>query len=110
MPKFYGPIGYARFEETSPGAWNEIITERNVIGDVIKMNRRLENTNNINDNVNIRNTFSIIADAYAYENFSNMRYIKWMGVLWKITDVEVQRPRLILTVGGLYNGNQTRTT
>lgn len=104
MGKFYGVIGYAETSETAPGVWTEGITERTYAGDIIRNTRRLQSNENINDDITVNNTFSIVADPYAYQNFHAMRYIKWMGASWKISNVEVQRPRLILTVGGVYNG------
>jgi hypothetical protein len=104
MAKFYGPIGYAESKEKSPGVWEDTISEHNYYGDVIRNIRRMENSENVNDNINVDNQISIVADAYAYQNFFAIRYIKWMGALWKVAKVDVQRPRLILTIGGVYNG------
>ena len=104
MAKFYGEIGYAETVETTPGVWIEFITERNYSGDVIRNTRRWQTGENLNDDLIINNLFSIVADPFAYQNFHAMRYIKWMGASWKITNVEVQRPRLILTIGGAYHG------
>ena len=105
MGKFYGTIGYAITEETSPGVWKEQIVERNYFGDSLRnISRRYENSGGINDNIRISNDISILADAFAYENFSHMRYVEFMGAKWIIANVEVQRPRLILTLGGVYNG------
>jgi hypothetical protein len=104
MGKFYGEIGYAEQVETSPGIWEDVITERNYIGDEIKTISRVRSGENLNDDLTVDNRLSIIADPFAYEKFHTMRYVKWMGILWKITSVEIQRPRLILTVGGVYNG------
>lgn len=106
MAKFYGEIGYAETIETSPGVWTEQITKRNYFGDVIRNTRRLQSTDQLNDNINISNEISIIADPYANDHFHAMRYVELMGTKWKITSVEVQYPRLILTLGGLYNGEQ----
>lgn len=103
MAKFYGVIGYAETKETAPGVWREVITERSYYGDVIRNTRRWEGSEHLNDDLNINNLISIVADAYANENFFAIRYITWMGSKWKVTNVEVQRPRLILTIGGLYN-------
>ena len=103
MAKFYGVIGYSETKETKSGVWKECVTEKNYYGDVLQFNRRLETSDNLNDNLNINNKISIIADPFAYENFRLIRYIKWMGSKWKITNVEVQYPRLILTIGGIYN-------
>jgi hypothetical protein len=105
MAKFYGAIGYAETSETAPGVWTEGITERNYSGDVLKNSSRWQQAGDkVNDDLTIDNLISIIADPFAYQNFHTMRYIKWMGASWKITKVDVQRPRLILTMGGVYNG------
>lgn len=104
MAKYYGPIGFAVTEETSPGVWKELTTERNYYGDLIQNIRRLQTTDQVNDNIDISNRISIVADPYANQNFHAMRYAEFMGARWKITNVDVQPPRLILTLGGLYNG------
>ena len=104
MAKYYGKIGYAETVETNPGVWTEQITERSDYGDMIRNTRRLQSAEQVNDNINIANDLSIIADPYAINNFHTMRYAEFMGAKWKISNVEVQYPRLILTLGGLYNG------
>ena len=106
MAKFYGRIGYANTVETTPGVHEEQITERTYYGDLVRNVRNLQTSDQLNDNVNIANEISIVADPFAYQNFHSMRYVEFMGALWKITKVEVQHPRLILTVGGVYNGEQ----
>lgn len=103
MAKFYGKVGYADTTETAPGVWTEVITEREYYGDVLRISRRLQSTEQLNDDIIIDNEFSIVADPFAYQNFHSMRYIEWMGAKWKITKVNVQSPRLILSVGGVYN-------
>jgi len=110
MAKFYGVVGYAETKETTPGVWTETITERKYRGDITRNARRLEGTSQVNDNITINNTISICADAYAYQNFFAIRYVEWMGANWKVTNVEVQRPRLILTIGGVYNGDEAGTS
>ena len=104
MAKYYGKIGYAETVETNPGVWTEQITERSYYGDMIRNTRRLQSAEQVNDNINITNDLSIIADPYAINNFHTMRYAEFMGAKWRISNVEVQYPRLILTLGGLYNG------
>ena len=104
MAKIYGTIGYVKTVETEPGMWEEQKTERQYSGELVKNTRRLESSGGVNDNVNISNEVSIVADPYAYENFHAMRYINFMGAKWKISNVEVRYPRLILTIGGVYNG------
>jgi hypothetical protein len=104
MAKFYGPIGYAELVETKPGVWQEEITERNYYCEITRNSRRFESSGNLNDNLNISNEFSIVADPFARDNFHKMRYIEFRGSRWKITNVEDRYPRLILSVGGVYNG------
>ena len=105
MAKFYGKIGYGVTEETSPGVWVEQITERNYYGDIVRNTRRLQTVDQLNDNINIANEFSIVADPYAMDNFHSMRYIEFMGTKWKISNVDASSyPRLIISVGGVYNG------
>lgn len=103
MAKFCGVIGYAMTNETEPGIYEEQIIENEYYGDVIRNTRRLKEAAKVNDDINISNQISIIADPFANHNFYAMRYIVFMGVKWKIVEVEVQHPRLILTIGGLYN-------
>lgn len=104
MAKFYGAIGFVETVETSPGVWEESATERNYSGDVVKDSKRWQAGENLNDNLTVNNKISIIADPFAYDNFSMIRYVKWMGASWKITNVDVERPRLLLSIGGVYNG------
>lgn len=104
MAKYYGKIGFAESVESAPGVHVEKIVERNYYGDLVRNSRRLQSANQLNDNINISNEISIVADPYADKNFHMMRYIEFMGTKWKISNVEVQPPRLILTVGGVWNG------
>lgn len=104
MPKWYGVIGYAETVETTPGVWKEQVTKRNYYGDLTRNTRRLQTADKLNDDINISNELSIVADPYAMNNFHSMRYAEFMGTAWKITNVEVQYPRLILSLGGVWNG------
>ena len=103
MPKFYGAVGYAKTVETSPGVSVEQITERNYYGDVIRNTRRLQGTDKVNDDINVSNEISIVADPYANDHFYAIRYVVFQGAKWKVSNVDVQYPRLILSLGGLYN-------
>lgn len=104
MAKFYGAIGFAETVEVRPGVISDKITERNYSGDLIRNTRRLQSGNQLNDDIVVSNEISIIADPYANQNFHSMRYVTFMGAKWKISNVEVMYPRLILTLGGVYNG------
>lgn len=104
MAKWFGKIGYAEPVETAPGVWEEQITVREYYGDLIRNTRRLQTADKVNDDININNELSIVSDPYAIDHFWSMRYAEFRGAKWKITNVEVQYPRLILSLGGLYNG------
>lgn len=104
MAKHYGPIGYAESVEVRPGVWKDQITERMYYMDIVRNSRRLQSSETLNDDINISNKVSIIADPFAEQNFHLMKYVEFMGAKWKITNVEVEHHRLVLSVGGVYNG------
>ncbi len=107
MSKYYGKIGYAEFVETAPDVYQQVITEREYFGDVIKDTRKWVGTQHLNDDLNISNRISIVSDPYAYSNFHSMVWCEFMGAKWKVTNVEVAYPRLILDLGGVYNEQST---
>lgn len=107
MAKFYGVIGYAETVETKPGVWRPQEIRREYFGDLTRNSSSYESSGQANDNLRIANEISIVADPYARQNFHSMRYVEFMGAKWKITKVEVQYPRLILTIGGVYNDGKT---
>jgi hypothetical protein len=104
MARFFGKIGYGKTEETAPGVWEKTITVRSYYGDVLRNSRRLEAGETVIPDLTVTNTISIVADAYANENFFAILYVEWMGALWTISEVEVQSPRLLLRLGKVYNG------
>ena len=104
MAKYYGKVGFAEQVQVSPGVWEDKIIERNYYGDLIRNTRRYQTADKVNDDLNISNEISIIADPYARLNFHKLKYVEFMGAKWKVSNVDVQYPRLILSVGGVYNG------
>jgi hypothetical protein len=104
MAKFHGVIGYGKSTEVKMGVWEDVITEVPYFGDVVTNNRRLVTGQEVNSDLTVGNSISIIADPYAVNNFFAMRYVAWAGTLWTIENVDVQSPRLILRLGGVYNG------
>lgn len=103
MARWAGKVGFETSVETEPGIWEEKIKERKYYGDLNRNARRLESSNGINDTINISNEISFVADPYAKENFHAIRYIEFMGTKWKVSNIEVQSPRLVLSLGGIYN-------
>lgn len=106
MARFFGEIGYGETVETPPesGIWVDEITEYLYYGDVIRNTRNLDAGEGLNSNLSVGNSISIVADQYANEHFHEIKYVKWSGVCWTVTQVEVRAPRLVLTLGEVYNG------
>lgn len=104
MAKYYGEIGYAITQETRPGVTEEIIVAKPFCGEQLNTRSKWQTSSQVNDDIDISNQLSIVADPFAYQNFYNIRYIEFQGCKWKVTSVEIQRPRLILSIGGVYNG------
>ena len=106
MAKFAGMIGFALVKD--PGddndVWAEETKERFYRGSIPRNARRWENGVSVNDNVTLNNQISVVADGFFLEHYGCVRYAVMGGVKWKVTNVDVQRPRLILTLGDVYNG------
>lgn len=116
MARFYGRIGYGESvevlddEENGTGVWEDKIVEYSYYGDVIRNVRNLREGENLNFDLSVQNSISILADAYANEHFFAIRYVEWAGTLWTVSSVEVQSPRLILRLGEVYNGPTAQST
>jgi hypothetical protein len=106
MAKCYCEIGYGIDTEVTPGVYKKLLTKKMYYAEILRNNRNLNSSDTVNDGINISNSFSIVADPFATDNIYNMLYIVYMGVKWKISTVDIQYPRLILNVGGVYNGEQ----
>lgn len=106
MPKFAGMVGFGIQQEVEPDVWKEVLVERKYYGEILRNSNRNETVaNKVNDDLVITNTFSIVADPFAYQNFCNIKYVKYMGVRWKVTSVDASTsPRLVLSAGSVYNG------
>lgn len=104
MARFYGRVGYGETNETEPGVWVDVIVEHSYYGDVVQNIRKLQEGENLNADLSVQNSISIVADAYANDHFFAIRYVEWAGTLWTVSNVEVQSPRLLLRLGEVYNG------
>lgn len=111
MARFYGEIGYANTIESpaESGIWIDNIAEYSYYGDVIRNTRRLDKGENFHDDIVVSNSISVVADQYAIDHFFNIRYIRWAGTLWTVTNIEVESPRLVLSLGSVYNGPTPRS-
>ena len=104
MARYFGKVGYGQDVETTPGVWQTQITERQYFGDIVRDFRRLQEAEKVNKDLTTSTTVSIMSDSYANENVSAIRYAEWKGVLWEVTNIDEEHPRLILQLGGKYNG------
>lgn len=104
MAKFRGVIGYVKSRESTPGVWTDKVTKRTCRMDIVRNMSNWQPGESANDNLKLNNQFSTVADPYAQQNFSNIKYIEFKGTKWKVTSAEVKYPRLLLTIGGVYNG------
>lgn len=103
MARYSGKIGFIEIEEVSKGVYEEVVTDRPYFGDVIRDIHKQTIGDSINSDLRVNNSISIVADMYAEENFMRIAYVWWVGNRWTVTSVQIERPRLILTVGELYN-------
>lgn len=112
MAKFKGIVGYVETveSETQPGVFDEVSTEKVYKGDVLRKSRRIESREQLNDDINVSNQISIVADEYAFKHFAYIRYVQYMGTFWRVTDIEVNHPRLTLTIGGIYNERKAESS
>lgn len=110
MAKWSGTIGYAEKVEVRPGVWDDRITERPYFGDIGRNVRRLQGGATVNDGITISNEISVVSDPYAIQNFHKMRYLSYMGENWRIESADVQYPRIVLTLGGVWNGDTAGTS
>ena len=104
--RFYGEVGYAPTEVDETGVARETIIKRMYYGDVIRLSSKWQANENRNDDISVAHRISIIADEYAVQNFPYIKYVEWMGVRWEVKTIDVEHPRLILSLGGVYNGEQ----
>ena len=104
MAKFYGQVGFVVDTPDGVDITVQRPYEKSYKGDLVKNRRKLQEGPSTADDVILSNQISIVADPYALSHFFAIRYVKWMGSTWKVSEVEVAYPRLILTIGGLYNG------
>jgi hypothetical protein len=108
--KFHGAVGFVEVSEKRPGVKTLVPTEHMYAGETLKRSLRFQNGDSVNEDVVPQQQISILCDPYAREHVASIRYVKWMGTAWKVTDISMQYPRLILTLGGAYNGATVRSS
>lgn len=103
MAKWSGKIGYGIMQETNPSVYEETIIEKNGRGDVLSNFRKIKSVDKVNNDISILNKISVISNPFMNTNINNIRYVTYMGIKWRVTDIEINFPRLILTLGEVYN-------
>ena len=103
MARYCGVIGFAITDETVQDVWTESYITRKYYGDLLAAKKRTANGEGLNDNYSLSNRVSIVADPFAEEHLAEMRYAELHGVKWKITEREIAYPRIILSLGGVFN-------
>jgi len=108
MAKWYGKVGYiiTKEAEDNPGRWIPEVVEHQYFGDTLRLSSKWTTASKVNDNLDISSQISIVSDPFAYENFQSIKYVEFMGSFWEVSSIEPQYPRLILTIGGVYNGQR----
>jgi len=104
MARFSGEVGYVTQEETTPGVWTSVDKVRTMRGDLIRQNANNRDSDKANGDVSLNHRVSLVGDAYSFANYFNIKWIKIDGYKWKVTSIEIQSPRIIVTIGGMYNG------
>lgn len=109
--RFHGRVGYRDTVEVEPGLWEPTIIFKEYYGDVIRNTKRDYQGSKVNSDIQVSNQISIVADPYALGHFFNLKCVEWQGALWSVTDVDAsQPPRLILSLGGLYDEDVESTS
>lgn len=102
--RFYGTVGYVTTDTDDNGVSRPVTETRQYYGDVLKLTTRWQTAEKLNDDISVSHKISILADPYAVQNFPYIKYVEWLGTRWSVQTIELQYPRLILSIGGVYNG------
>ena len=106
MAKFFGKVGFIHYVEAPGSVYKEVREERDYYGDTVRISNRFERSDKVNDDLTLSEEISIVADAFAINNFQSIRYVNYLGANWKVNSARVERPRIIMEVGGVYNGEE----
>jgi hypothetical protein len=104
MAKFSGLVGYVTQSESSPGVWSSVENPIMMKGDIIRQSSNGQNDDKVNSDVSLNHRVSLVGDAYSFGNYYNIRWVEINGLKWEISSIEIQRPRIIVTLGGIWNG------
>lgn len=106
--KFSGEIGFAVTLEVRPDIWQPKMVEKHYKGDILRKSTRWQQGDQANDDLTINHQVSIVANQFAYDHLHEIRYVVFRGHPWKVNSITDERPRLILEIGGVYNGERPK--
>lgn len=109
MARFYGTVGFMQTveDDSRPGMYFEKITEYpKRYGDILTNKWNSSPGKSINDDFKVANRISVVCNKKMISEAQFARYIIWNNVKWEITSVDIEPPRLIFTLGGIYNAQQ----
>jgi hypothetical protein len=104
MARYWGVIGINRGPvQTSPGILTPKIEEVQVSGEM-----RQERLNwpqaGMREGLSARHVLSVITPEDSDIDFTEAVYISWQGRKWSVTSIQYKRPRVELSLGGIYSG------
>jgi hypothetical protein len=103
MAKFTGKVGFIEFVESEPGLFRPVVIEKSFSGDLLLDRRGWKASEHTSGDVFVSNRISLLANADLVNNLANIKYVIFMGVKWKVATFEILLPRVILTLGEVYN-------
>ena len=104
MSKFWGPIGINRGPvQTAPGILEVVIEELEVSGEMRQLQLRWPQAR-MQEGLSANHVLSIVTPEDSDIDFTEVVYIVWQSRKWSVTSIQYKRPRVELTLGGLYNG------
>lgn len=105
--KHRGILGFVRTDAIRPGVYLPVTDEREYYMDVLLNTVYRNKSNYINDNIDVRNKFSIISDSYINKHLSSIAYVEWAGSKWKVESVKAIPPRIEIMIGGVWHDEQS---
>lgn len=104
MTRFFGKVGFAAGTTRSGGVSEDVIVEREYYGEEKRSSRYFRQGESVLGEITQQTRIEIMADAYALENYEDIKYLVKAGTTWVVDSVQPERPRLTLVLGSKYNG------
>lgn len=107
--KFSGKAGFRIDDvEIEPGVYKPQVVVKAIKGSVVSNSYQHQNSDKSTiDNVRITNQLSIVANQFLNKHITNLMYVEFQGVKWKVESFDIQPPRVVVSLGGVYNEQST---